>query len=84
MNKVAYVAAFDFDNAEAAKNRFLSLCDVLEKNFQVTKVLTTYPIDKLYDDKTENWKIRFVKNKSINIGNGFNGGYIFYKKMLFP
>lgn len=65
MNKVAYVAAFDFDNAEAAKNRFLSLCNVLEKNFQVTKVLTTYPIDKLYDDKTENWKIRFVKNKSI-------------------
>lgn len=65
MYKIAYVAAFDFENAQAANNRFLSLYNLLDENFQVTKVVTTYPLNKEYDNKTEKWKIRYVKNKSI-------------------
>ncbi len=65
MYKVAYVAGFDFENSPAAYNRFLSLYTILDKNFEVTKILTTFPLEKEYDNTTEKWKIRYVKNKSI-------------------
>ena len=67
MYKIAYIAGFDFENSPAASNRFLSLNNVLDKNFEVTKVLSTYPLIKEYDDKTENWKIRSVNNKIQNL-----------------
>jgi hypothetical protein len=67
MYKIAYIAGFDFENSPAASNRFLSLNNVLDKNFQVTRVLTSYPLSKEYDDKTENWKIRNVSNKIQNL-----------------
>ena len=65
MYNIAYIAAFDFENAQAANNRFLSLYKVLDKNFQITKILTTYPLKKEYDLNTEYWKIRYIKNKNI-------------------
>jgi hypothetical protein len=61
MYKVAYVAGFDFENSPAANNRFLSLYTILDKNFEVTKIITTFPLEKQYDNTTEKWKIRYVK-----------------------
>lgn len=79
MYKIAYIAGFDFDNSPAACNRFLSLNNVLDKNFQTTKILTTYPLSKEYDDKTENWKIRSVNNKIQNLFIIFRLSYYIVK-----
>jgi hypothetical protein len=67
MIKIAYISCFDFENSPAASNRFLSLYSVLEKKFQTTKIITSYPLNKNFDHKTENWKIRSVNNKILNI-----------------
>ena len=79
MYKIAYIAGFDFENSPAASNRFLSLNNVLDKNFQATKVLTTYPLSKEYDNKTENWKIRSVNNKIQNLFIIFRLSYYIIK-----
>ena len=79
MYKIAYIAGFDFENSPAASNRFLSLNNVLDKNFEVTKVLSTYPLIKEYDDKTENWKIRSVNNKIQNLFIIFRLSYYIIK-----
>lgn len=79
MYKIAYIAGFDFENSPAASNRFLSLNNVLDKNFQATKVLTTYPLSKEYDDKTESWKIRSVNSKIQNLFIIFRLSYYIIK-----
>ncbi len=78
MYKIAYIAGFDFENSPAATNRFLSLNNVLDKNFQVTKVLTTYPLIKDYPN-TESWNVRSVNSKLQNLFIIFKLSYFIVK-----
>ncbi len=63
--RIAYIAAFDFENSPAARNRFLSLCSVLEKEFKTTKIITTFPLSNNYDTSYDTWEVRNVKKKNV-------------------